>query len=467
LARQGLTVRRFLPGYRFISRELFESDGPILKIPSGSENLSAEFLTFEEESGVRTTLVVCDELFGRPGVYGPPGGAYEDNARRFAFFGRAVCEYAHRNHSPDVLHGHDWPAALVPMFARYAYSWKQPPKTVFTIHNMAYQGQFPAAELPWLSLGPELEKELFQIQGFEFYGGINFLKAGLLYADRLVTVSPTYAKDIRTPEYGFGLDGVIRERANALSGILNGADEETWDPSTDRYLPRPFDAASFREGKKAAKEKILAEMQLEADGRPLLSMVGRLADQKGIDVLLEAALPLLGLGTDLCILGDGDPALAEQLRQLRKRYPKRVGIHVGYNERLAHLLIAASDLVAVPSRHEPCGLTQMYAMRYGAIPVVHGTGGLLDTVEDHTHHHDRGTGFVFDPLNARALIEAVCRALTLVHSHPGEWKSMQVRAMKQDHSWTESARKYKKLYNGKSAAPVPRKSEMRVATISK
>lgn len=446
LARLGHAVRRFLPAHGCIDRAGFLPEDADLDVPLGSRHVPVRFLSRTGPDGVVTTLVECGELFGREGIYGPPGEEYPDNARRFTLLSRAVCERARRSGKPpDILHAHDWHAALLPLFTRFGAPWRRRPGTVLTIHNLGYQGHFGASELEWLSLPARTRGRLFRPDGIEFYGGVNFLKAGILYADRITTVSPSYAKEILGEPFGCGLDGVLRTRAADLAGILNGADYEVWNPAADPHLPRAYGPESL-EGKEESRAAVRAALQLPPAGRAILGVVSRLARQKGIDVVVEAAPALLEEGADLAILGAGDVSLGRALEELHRRRPDRVGLFLGFNEQLSHLITAGSDLLLVPSRYEPCGLSQMHAMRYGTLPVVHRTGGLGDTVRDAEEDPARGTGFVFDGLTSERLVETVRRALDLRRADPATWRRLQQRAMAEDFSWAKAARRYVDLY---------------------
>jgi len=455
LVRQGHRVRVFLPAYGRVDRTRF-SYSPAedhLAVPLGIGRVPVRLLTRRGEDGVVTTLVQNEELFAREDFYGAPGGAYPDNARRFALLARAVVALAERaERPPDVLHGHDWHAALVPLFAWLAWPGRgRRPATVLTIHNMGYQGQFGAEDMDWITLDPTLREALFRFNGIEFRGGINFLKAALQFADRLTAVSPRYAWEITTREGGFGLHDAAWRRRDELTGILNGADYEQWDPRRDPKIPVAYDAASI-ERKEESRRALRAAFRLAegsasgAPDRPLLGAVSRLVDQKGIDVLLEAAPALLRTGADLVVLGAGESRIVDGLERLRRDHPDRVGLFIGFDEPLSHLIVAGSDLLLVPSRYEPCGLVQMHAMRYGTIPVVHRTGGLADTVRDETAEPDRGTGFVFEGVHAGALAQAVHRALILRAESPARWRSLQQRAMAEEFSWDGSAARYLDVY---------------------
>jgi len=446
LARQGHTIRRLIPAYGFIDRAGFAPEAPEISVPLGPAFVPARFLSRREASGVITTLVENQELLGRDGLYGPPGGEYPDNARRFTFFARAVFEWARRRErGPDLFHVHDWHAALIPLFCRLLPFNGGAPRTVLTIHNLGYQGRFAASELDHLALPEPARREAFRVEGMEFYGDINFLKAGIIYSDALTTVSPTYAREILTPEFGCELDGLLRWQIPKLHGILNGADYDLWDPSRDSALPEAYGPDSLQ--RKAAASRALRERcGLPPADRPILGVVSRLVQQKGIDLVVEAAEDLLRAGADLVILGSGEPEIVDALERQRARHPQHLALYVGYNEALSHRVVAGSDLLLIPSRYEPCGLTQMYAMRYGTAPVVTRTGGLADTVRD-ASDREAGTGFFLDHFSAGALVGAVRRALELRRDHPQAWKRLQHNAMAADFSWDAAASRYDDLYH--------------------
>jgi starch synthase len=463
LARQGHRVRVFLPAYGRIDRQGFASRAgeDHLAVPLGPGRMSVRFLSRQEPGGVVTTLVLNEELFGRDGLYGPPGSEYRDNARRYALLTRAVVELAARSERPpDVLHGHDWHAGLLPLFARLRAGWRgRRPATVHTIHNMGYQGEFGGREMDWVALHGALREFLFRFDGIEFRGGVNFLKAALQFADRLTAVSPRYAWEITTREGGFGLHDAAWQRRDDLVGILNGADYEHWDPRHDPKIPATYDAASV-ERKAESRKALRAAFGFPADGRPagaaapdpgaagrpVLGVVSRLVDQKGIDLLLDAAPALLRSGAEIVVLGAGDGGIVAGWERLRSDHPDRVGLFVGFNEPLSHLVVAGSDLLVVPSRYEPCGLVQMHAMRYGTIPLVRRTGGLADTVSDETAHPDRGTGFVFEEASAADLFHAALVAMDVRAASPERWQALKRRAMGEDFSWSRSAARYAETY---------------------
>jgi len=382
-------------------------------------------------------LVDCPPLFNRKGLYGEGGVDYPDNHIRFAVLARAALGIARHLFRPGVLHCHDWQAGLVPAYLRTTFAGDPTfmgIKTLFTIHNLGYQGVFSPHALG----DAALDEIVFSPGGMEFFGQLSYIKGGIAFADALSTVSPTYAREIQTPEYGFGLDGALRARAAVLSGILNGVDYREWSPENDPHLPIRYSVRDLT-GKRAAKEQLLGEFALPAEAmeRPLLGIVSRFARQKGMDILAQAAAPMLD---DACLvaLGTGEAEFEDFFRALAQRFAGRAGVRIGFDNRLAHLIEAGSDIFLMPSRYEPCGLNQIYSLRYGAVPVVRATGGLDDTIEE-------GTGFKFQEYSGAALLGAV-RAAIQAFSRPDEWRAMMLRGMQQDFSWNASARAYAALY---------------------
>jgi starch synthase len=448
LAALGTDVRLLLPGLPPIVEALTEREdlctfGPIF----GAARIT---LCRAHVASHRVPVYVIDA----PYLYRRRGGPYQDtdgtewadNLQRFALLGWVAAHLASGEldtaWTPDVVHAHDWHAGLACAYIRSHPG--QRAATVFTVHNLAFQGLFPATEFATLGL-PRL---LMQPHGIEFHGQVSFLKAGLACTDRITTVSPTYAREIATREFGCGMDGLIRHRAADVHGILNGVDPAVWDPQTDAELPARFSARSLA-GKKKCKQALQAELGLArlADA-PLFSIVSRLTHQKGLDLVLHALPALVARGAQFAVLGSGDPGLESALLAAGKQHPEQVRVRIGYDEALAHRLIAGADAVLVPSRFEPCGLTQLYGLRYGTLPVVRRTGGLADTVVDGGDAHtpaDHGTGFAFDAADGAALEATLQRAVRCFHQ--GElWRALMRRAMAQDFSWSEAARGYQTLY---------------------
>jgi starch synthase len=411
--------------------------------------------------GARAILVGVPELFDREGLYGAGNADYTDNPRRFAFLVRAALEYAARRPAaPSILHAHDWQAGLAPVYLKTRYASHQTlagTPCVFTIHNLAYQGQFEADWLPRL----DLSWDLLGVAGLEFWGRISLLKGGINYSELVTTVSPRYAEEIQTPELGFGFEGILRGRSGDLYGVLNGIDVNQWNPARDPHLPATYSAADLS-GKQAAKAAVLQRYGLPADeralARPLVGMISRMVDQKGFDLIAALPLELAALDASFVVLGTGEPHYQDFWRQLAARHPDRIAARIGFDEGLAHLIEAGSDIFLMPSRFEPCGLNQMYSMRYGTVPVVRRVGGLADTVRDYSSGAAEATGFAFDEYTPRALIETLSRALALFQD-PARWRALQLSGMRQDHSWDRSAREYVKIYEramNRRPGPAPR-----------
>ncbi len=382
-------------------------------------------------------LIDCPELYARPGLYGDARGEFWDNPVRFAALSLAAIQVARFLFRPDVLHCHDWQAALAPVYLRTTFA-PDPTylaiRTLLTIHNLGYQGRFAGGLMGELGL----DAGLFHRDALEFFGDINFLKGGIGFSDAINTVSPTYAREIQTPEYGFGLDGFLRARATRLSGILNGVDYSQWNPETDRRLARNYSAADLG-GKAECKRALLEELGLPARlDRPLIGMISRFADQKGFDLVEQIALELAAMDVAVAVLGSGDPRFENSFRHLAAVRPDVFGVRIGYDDPLAHRIEAGADLFVMPSRYEPCGLNQIYSLRYGTVPVVRATGGLDDTIED-------GAGFKFWDYAPWSLAGAIRAALEAYRDRKA-WTRRMVRCMSKDFSWQVSAGEYAALY---------------------
>jgi len=390
-------------------------------------------------------VVEHDAYFDRPGLYGEWGGEYGDNLERFSFFCRATLEAIAALGLPAaVVHANDWHCGLIPALLKTVYADHRALRdsaAVFTIHNLAYQGRFPGTRLPTTGL----PWSTFHMNGIEYYGGINLMKAGIAYADVTTTVSPTYADEIRTPEFGEGLDGLLRARGTNLVGILNGIDEQVWNPATDRHLASRYGVGALG-GKRVCKEALIAESRLAVSPDvPLVGMVTRLSAQKGVDIALGVINELLDCGVGLVLLGSGDPALEEWARDVGRRRADRVATHVGFDEALAHRIEAGADMFLMPSRYEPSGLNQMYSLRYGTVPVVRATGGLDDTVHDPGDDPEQANGFKFRRPWGSDLVAALGRAVATYHDRPS-WERLMRNGMGGDFSWRRSARVYGDLY---------------------
>jgi starch synthase len=409
------------------------------------------FYQTSEIDSVRFVFIAHDVFFDRPHPYVDAwGNGYGDGAARFAFFCRAVLEIClQQKERPNVFHANDWQTALVPTYLRTLYRDSPLGKvpSVFTIHNIAYQGTFPADHILQTGLG----WELFHMEALEFYDKLCLLKGGIVFADRVTTVSPTYAEEIQTKDGGWGLDGVLRAHGHKVSGILNGIDPSIWSPSTDAFLPATYDRYDLA-GKAICKRALQERMGLSP--RPeamLLGVVSRLDSQKGALLLLEGFHRLLDLDLQLVILGSGDRYVEDGCRGLAAAHPDRVGVHVGFDDVLAHQIEAGADAFLMPSRYEPCGLNQMYSQRYGTIPIVRETGGLKDTVVDFTHERfaaGAASGFSFHPFDVDSLLSAVRRAAHLYFHDPTTWQALAQHIMQLDHSWTHSAQRFLRLYQG-------------------
>ena len=397
--------------------------------------------------GIDLLLVDAPHLFDRDGnIYLDANGAdWPDNAFRFGGFSQVAATLAAGGVDgwmPDLVHVHDWQAGLVPAYLRQMAG--PVPPTVMTIHNIAFQGLFP----PKLMKPLALESSLYTREGLEFWGNIGFLKAGLVYCDKITTVSPTYAQEIMTPDFGMGLEGVLQARAVDVTGILNGIDPDIWNPETDPALAKNYTARALK-SKRANQKSLLARFGLEPPmNAPLFCVISRLTTQKGLDLLLEAVPALVARGARLAVLGSGDAALEAGFVAAAHRYPGAVGVVIGYDEPLSHLMQAGSDAILIPSRFEPCGLTQLYGLRYGTLPLVARTGGLADTVIDANEAAMAAgcaTGIQFSPVTATALISAIHRACDLYSDQP-QWSAMIRRAMRHPVGWETSATRYKALY---------------------
>jgi len=382
----------------------------------------------------------CPRLYDREGLYGTAKGDFPDNHIRFAVLSRAALEVARRLFRPTVIHCHDWQAGLVPAYLRTALAGDPTfvgIKTLFTIHNLGYQGLFPKAALAEVGL----DASLFTPGGVEFYSQLSFMKAGIVYSDAVSTVSKGYAREIQTPEYGFGLDGLLATRSAVLSGIVNGADYSYWSPETDRYLPANYSSADLS-GKRVCKQVLLRQFGLDSEGAmdsPVIGIVSRLVGQKGADLIAEIGGKLAEEDMRLVLMGSGEARYEKAFLELAAAYPAKIGVRAGiFDEPLAHLIEAGSDMFLMPSRYEPCGLSQIYSLRYGTIPVVRATGGLDDTI-------DEDVGFKFQEYTGAAFLEAIQAALDEFR-RPDEWSARMRRAMSKDFSWDVSAREYATLY---------------------
>lgn len=451
LAQQGADVRLLLPGLPAVIESVQRTRAVVEMGPCFGALRVRLLLARMPRTALPVYVVDAPYLFKREGspYQNRRGEEWPDNAQRFALLGWAAAHLAAGDAdlqwAPDVVHAHDWHAAMACAYMGDHAATQA--ASVFTVHNLAYQGLFPMHDGAMLGL----PSRVMSPAGLEYHGQMSFMKAGLNFADRITTVSPTYAREIGTHEFGCGLDGVIRSRAADVTGIINGIDEQTWNPATDTAIATRYDAEHL-ELKTQCRRALQAELGLDADdGALLLTVVSRLSSQKGLDLVLSSLPELVRQGVQLAVQGTGEPALEAAFRMAQQSHPGRVHVHIGYDEARAHRLIAGADAIAVPSRFEPCGLTQMYGLRYGTLPIVRRVGGLADTVVD----ADEGalaagtaTGFSFNAATPAAFEACVQRALALKRQQPATWRSLMVRAMSQELSWAGPAKDYLKLYQG-------------------
>ncbi len=445
LGAAGHDVCLFLPKYRAVEAEPLQGGKSYsLKIPVGGRTLEAR-LRYMQWRSVSAYFIDYPPFFDREGLYGVEGKDHPDNDLRFILFCRGVLEGTKAvGFRPDVVHAHDWQTGLLAAYLRRHYAADEffsGTSSVFTVHNMAYQGNFPRAALA----AAGLEERDFTPDGVEYYGQVSFLKAGLVFSDVLTTVSPTYAREIQeSGERGFGMEGLLRRRSADLFGVLNGLDTDAWNPTADPNLPRRYRAADALAGKAACKRELLRECGLPDDGKPLIGVVSRLDHQKGLDLAAKALETRLGR-CRVAAVGTGDPAIHELLSALARRHPESVHFHAGFDDAFAHRVYAASDLFLMPSRFEPCGLGQMIAMRYGAIPVVSRTGGLADTVFEREDGARGANGLLSAPGDCEDLGRALDRALG-AFADDGRRRSLMEAAMSASFSWEAPARRYLELY---------------------
>ena len=455
----GHDVRVVTPFYKVTKKAVKSTKKLInrLTVPVSDQDVKASVEMTQLDGNVPVYLIKKDSYFNRDELYTTRQGDYKDNAERFVFFSRAVLEMLkHIDFKPDIIHCNDWQTGLIPTYLKVLFRSQngfQDIKSIFTIHNLGYQGIFWALDmhltnLPW---------DIFSLDGIEFYGNISFLKAGLVYADALTTVSKGYSKEIQTQEYGLGMDGILQKRQKDLFGIVNGADYDHWSPENDPYIVAPYDKTNL-ENKAKCKLDLLQEFGLKAKPMtPIIGMISRLADQKGFDILAESINELMKMDLIFILLGTGDQKYQELFINIGDKYPKKTAIRIAFDNALAHKIEAGSDMYLMPSKYEPCGLNQIYSLRYGTIPIVRATGGLDDTITDIHADPRRGNGFKFSEYTSKALISTVKRALGY-YAHKEAWAQLVWKAMAIEFSWEKSAREYVKLYQEalkkKSLTPV-------------
>jgi len=473
LARLGHRVTLVLPGYRNVVPGR-QSGQPAVQLRIPTAGISAE-VTLKEEvvpvpaglhpvpqeatpvkpwygvQPLRVLAVRYDPYFDRPGLYQDEHGDYPDNLDRFTLFCRGILEAVRllaglRREPVDVLHLNDWQTALCSVYLKafpQEFSGLGRLKTLLTIHNVSYQGLFPGEQFPKTGLPPSL----FSPSGLEFHGSVNCLKGGIIFSDAVSTVSPTYAKEILTKDFGCGLEGTLAGRVDGLPGITNGIDITAWNPETDPYLPAHYSVADLS-GKQACKRALQRELGLQDRKMPLLAMIGRLTPQKGFDLLREIIPELMALNIQMVLLGTGDRDLEQQFLAVRAKYPGRIGVSIGFDEGLAHRIEAGADMLVMPSRYEPCGLSQLYSLRYGTVPIVRRTGGLADTVvpfQPSTAQAKIATGFHFVDASTEALLAAIVLSLQ-VYREQDTWRSLMEAGMRTDVSWRQAAKQYVQVY---------------------
>ena len=446
LAALGHQVSVYVPRYRQTKLTDPQTVVRSITIPFDDEYRFCSVVTAGSSAGIRFYFVDYPPYFDRDALYGGPAGDYPDNAERFALFSRAVLEASKILGVPHVFHCHDWQSALVPVMLRTLYADDpafREVATVFTIHNMGYQGMFPPDILPLLTL----PWDLFTISKMEFFGQVNFLKGALVHSDFITTVSKKYSQEIQTTEYGFGLEGVLRNRAATVSGILNGVDYEEWSPQADKLIAAKYSPQDLA-GKQKNKQDLLNAFGIaNADTKlPVIGIVSRFAAQKGFDLIAQVIDRLAREEMIMVVLGSGDRLFEEMFQRINKLFPNKIVAKVAFDNTIAHKIEAGADMFLMPSRYEPCGLNQIYSLKYGTVPIVRATGGLDDTIEPWDARTGKGTGFKFSDYTGEALLATVKQAL-LAYQDPSSWQTLMRNGMTRDFSWGASAREYGKIYD--------------------
>ena len=448
LKKLGHDVRVILPFYKEAKNKKLDikDTGEILLIEISDKIVQAKIFTATIDNNVTVYLIDNKDYYDRDELYRTEEGDYPDNAERFIFFSKAVLELAKSfNFKPDIIHCNDWQTGLVPVLLKIKENENTffiNTSVVFTVHNLAYQGLFwhldmPLTNLPW---------DVFTPEGIEFYGKINLMKAGMVYADLINTVSKKYSKEIQTPEFGFGLEGVLSSRATDLYGIINGADYDEWSPENDKFIKKKYSASDLS-GKEACRADLLSKFKLkDKKGVPIIGLISRLVDQKGFDLIADKIEDIMKLDLFLIILGTGDEKYHKLFTQIKEKYPDKVGLKLGFDNSLAHQIEAGSDIFLMPSKYEPCGLNQLYSLKYGTIPIVRATGGLDDTIKNFKPNTGKGNGFKFTAYTSKALLLKLKEAVK-VYKSSKDWKKLVANAMADDYSWMQSAKEYVKLYN--------------------
>jgi len=460
LAALGHQVSVYLPRYR--QTKLSEPATVVrsITIPFDDQYRFASIVSGVSQGGVRSYFVEYPPYFDRDAIYGTPAGDYPDNAERYALFSRAVLEASKILGVPQIFHCHDWQSALIPVLLRTVYAEDPAFRdvgTVFTIHNMGYQGLFPPETLPLLML----PWDLFTISKMEFFGQVNFLKGALTYSDYITTVSKKYSQEIQTAEYGFGLEGVLHTRAATVAGIVNGVDYDEWSPQTDKFITAKFSPQDLADKAKCKADLLAAFGVTNADPKlPVIGIVSRFAAQKGFDLISQIADRLAREEMTLVVLGSGDKPYEDMFVRLNKQFPNKIAVKVAYDNAIAHKIEAGADMFLMPSRYEPCGLNQIYSLKYGTVPIVRATGGLDDTIEPWDARTGKGTGFKFTEYNGESLLLTIKQALQAYRDQTS-WQVLMRNGMGKDFSWNASAREYGKIYERvkQMRASIPSASE--------
>lgn len=447
LERLGHKVYIITPKYKAIDEKKFDlvSTGRHIEAPISSKRVPAQILSGRLGKDITVYFIKKDEYYNRDYIYSTPQGDYLDNAERFVFFSKAALEAINvLNLNPDIIHCHDWQTGLVPLFLKTHYKDHpdfQKVKTILTIHNLGYHGLFWALDMHLLNLGPEY----FAPQYLEFFGKISFLKAGIVFSDVITTVSKKYREEIQTAEYGYGFEGLLKEKAEKLFGITNGIDYDEWDPSKDKFIIENYSIENLK-GKKSCKKDLQKTFNLpQSPDTPVIGMISRLSSQKGWDIWEEAADDLMKMDVQFAILGTGDEKYHHIVKNLSDKYPDKISVMITFDDTLAHKIEAGADMFLMPSRYEPCGLNQMISLRYCTIPIVRATGGLDDVIKDYDSKNRAGNGFKFREYSSKELIASIKKALK-IYKNRVEWDNIIKNSLKDNYSWDKSAIEYDRLY---------------------
>ena len=441
LKKLGHDIRVIMPKYPCTAK--VGKTMQALKVDMDIPGFSQKATLFQSELTEQVPVYLIDHngYYNRAHIYGEPGSDYPDNVERFSYFCQAVLEASKKlDFRPDIIHCNDWHTGLIPIYLKKDV-WFSQTKTLFSIHNLGYQGNFPHSSLR----ATGLDESLFQEEGIEFYGQISFMKGGLMFADALATVSPAYSQEIQTPEMGFGMEGILQKRSDHLHGILNGVDYYIWNPETDPLISANYGPKSLSK-KKQCREELMQMFSLRLNKKtPILCMITRLSEQKGIDLIMEAQDALNEWDVSLLILGTGEKRYESFFQQWSKQRPDRIATALKFDEALGHRILAGSDIILMPSRYEPCGLTQMYGLKYGTVPIVQNVGGLKNSIQEFSDKTGKGTGFKYNAPTAKNFLKSLQKALSCFNQNK-TWKKLMLNGMAKDNSWEFSAKQYSRLY---------------------